>query len=282
MTATVVDPDFRLETYDLSQGSIGTFLGSAESAVFSPDGRVVFSSPMSGQMDLWVSEPDGSNLRQLTSDSSDERGIAVSHDGSRIYFSSNRSGKLHVWAMNKDGTNPRQLTNEIGGYPIAVSPNDGSVFYKSHIDDTVRRVSEDGSKGEPVISNFLWYPFALSADAGLIAHLEKSDSALNISLTDLTGTKLRNLRLGIDKGNIKALQWSADAGSIYFLHTGLAEGRGAIYKIPADGNAAEKLLDVNLGHFVLGQGFAVSNDGQRFAISSGKWKHDLVLIDFYD
>jgi tricorn protease len=61
--------------------------------------------------DLYVTQADGGNRRQLTADSARDRGPAWSPDGRRIAFFSDRSGSYEIWTVNPDGTNLRQLTH---------------------------------------------------------------------------------------------------------------------------------------------------------------------------
>jgi Tol biopolymer transport system component len=60
------------------------------------------------QEDIFVSNPDGSDMRQLTNDPARDRFPTWSPDGRLIAFYSNRSGKFLIWTMNSDGTGLRQ------------------------------------------------------------------------------------------------------------------------------------------------------------------------------
>ena len=55
---------------------------------------------------------DGSNVRQLTSDTFTDDGPAWSPDGERIVFFSNRGGPSDLWLVSADGSNLAQLTND--------------------------------------------------------------------------------------------------------------------------------------------------------------------------
>jgi eukaryotic-like serine/threonine-protein kinase len=85
----------------------------------SPDGQWLafysvgrpHASPGGLWEDLYVSRRDGTERRQITSDSARDRGPAWSPDGRKIAFFSDRSGSYEIWTINPDGTNLRQLTH---------------------------------------------------------------------------------------------------------------------------------------------------------------------------
>ena len=54
---------------------------------------------------------DGSNLRRLTDDPSDDFFPSFSPDGRHIAFASERDGNLEIYVMGFDGSNPRRLTD---------------------------------------------------------------------------------------------------------------------------------------------------------------------------
>ena len=91
----------------------------------SPDGEwVAFYSLVQPEGHLYVAHPDGTGLRQVTSDSAIDRLPRWSPDGKWIGCFSNRSGRLEVWKIRPDGSDLQQLTEDGAGY-IAWSP-DGS------------------------------------------------------------------------------------------------------------------------------------------------------------
>jgi Tol biopolymer transport system component len=78
----------------------------------SPDNqRLVFSSGI-GQEDLFLSDADGSKMRQLTNDAALDRRPTWSPDGRQIAFESTREGPYQIWIMNGDGSGLRQLTDD--------------------------------------------------------------------------------------------------------------------------------------------------------------------------
>ena len=75
------------------------------------DGKLVYGSNDGGSYDLYVSDADGSNRKQLTFDrDSNETQPAASPDGRYVVFVSDRSGEQGLYRINRDGTDLRSLT----------------------------------------------------------------------------------------------------------------------------------------------------------------------------
>jgi Tol biopolymer transport system component len=80
---------------------------------FSPDGRrVAFASDRSGNWEIWLSDPDGSNAVQLTSIGAVASGYPHwSPDGQQIAFHSNVDGQWEVYMVAAAGGKPRNLSS---------------------------------------------------------------------------------------------------------------------------------------------------------------------------
>jgi len=83
---------------------------------FSPDGRrVAFNSGRSGDPEIWVSDPDGSNAVALTSLGAQGAQETMcpnwSPDGQLIAFSSNAEGEFDIYTVPAAGGKPRRLTS---------------------------------------------------------------------------------------------------------------------------------------------------------------------------
>jgi len=93
--------------------------------------RLIYSSTASGNRDLWIMQPDGSEQRQLTVDPAIDSTPSVTSDSRYIVFLSNRTGTFQVWRMNIDGSNQIRLTDGTGkNYPV-ISPDGKWVVYNS-------------------------------------------------------------------------------------------------------------------------------------------------------
>ncbi len=78
----------------------------------SPDGSIiVFSSPRSGQGDIYRINADGSESHRLTTDPSFDTDPIFSPDGSSIAFTRETDGCRHAWLMAPDGTDQKQITS---------------------------------------------------------------------------------------------------------------------------------------------------------------------------
>ena len=99
----------------------------------SPDGRrLAFISVRSGEPEVWISDPDGSNSVQLTSlGARDTTWPDWSPDGKQIVFSSTSQGEFDIYVVPVEGGKPRRLTSDAA---IDIHPTfsrDGQSIYFS-------------------------------------------------------------------------------------------------------------------------------------------------------
>lgn len=67
-----------------------------------------------GHLEVFTSKPDGSDLRQLTSNGAYNAESTVSPDGKTIIFTSTRDGDIDLYTMDLAGGNVRRITNRMG------------------------------------------------------------------------------------------------------------------------------------------------------------------------
>ena len=63
--------------------------------------------------DIFIANPDGSNLKQLTSAPGYDAETTISRQG-KLVFTSMRDGDLDIYTMDRTGKNVKRLTNELG------------------------------------------------------------------------------------------------------------------------------------------------------------------------
>ena len=124
---------------------------------WSPDGsRLSVASDQNGNYDIYLIDPDGRNLQQLTFTQADERSPAWSPDGTRIAFESNRVGNWEIYVMNRDGSNVQRLTDDPGGeLAPAWSPDGTMLAFQTKRDGNweIYIMSADGSNLIRVTNN---------------------------------------------------------------------------------------------------------------------------------
>jgi TolB protein len=105
---------------------------------YSPDGSsIVFASNLSGSMNIYTMNADGTDVRQVTLTSNCYNGGPFfSPDGNSIIFRADREKQhyLQIYTINKDGTNEIQLTdnNDVNWAPYWY-PNGNVIAYTTSV-----------------------------------------------------------------------------------------------------------------------------------------------------
>src|SRR5689334_3755778 len=154
----------------LPTGNIGFYASAGSNLSGAPDGGVVFVSNEGGNADIWVTDPDGSNRKQLTSNGANNFAPVVSADGRYIVFMWARDGRRNLWRMNLDGSNPVRLTSGLADCYPSLTPDSRWVVYTTFEGPKPQlwKLSIDG--GTPVrITDHIATMAAVSLDGRFIA-----------------------------------------------------------------------------------------------------------------
>ena len=120
------------------------------------DGKIVFTSLRSGDLEIWTMDKNGKNLKQLTTTLGYDGGPFWSWDGKLIVYRAHhpetdkektdysallkedmiRPTKLDLWVMDENGNNKRRVTNfNKASFAPFVFPNNQRSIFSSNIDD---------------------------------------------------------------------------------------------------------------------------------------------------
>jgi eukaryotic-like serine/threonine-protein kinase len=245
---------------------------------WTPDGQILFARNTSGQVDLWITNADGSGQRQITRDSSFDYEPAVTPDGKYIVWTSNRSGLPHIWRMNIDGSDARALTTGDtfdDGNP-SITPDGKWVIYNSWRTGkwAAWRVSIDGGEPQMLLNSFAGIgAVAPDGQTVLSAYLDERDrsSAFRAALIPVSGGEpVKIFDMDIPRNFASAgTGWAADGKSIFYV------SERNVYSLPVSGGKPRAVTDFKTQTLF---DLALSFDGRRFALSRGEVINDIVLI----
>lgn len=111
-------------------------------------GKIVFETDRDGNAEIYVMNPDGSGLTNLTNHPGNDGTPSLSHNGRKIAFSSDRDGNLEIYTMNSDGSEQTRLTfNGARDNQPNWSPHGKKIAFTSFRDDNleVYVMNADGS-----------------------------------------------------------------------------------------------------------------------------------------
>jgi Tol biopolymer transport system component len=120
---------------------------------FSPDGRrVAFAGTRSGDWEIWVSDPDGSNAVQLTHLGAQATGVPKwSPDGQWITFASDAEGQFEIFVIPAAGGKPRRLTFDTAFEHVPSFSRDGKwIYFSSNRSGTYQVWKMPAAGGEAV------------------------------------------------------------------------------------------------------------------------------------
>ena len=261
-------------------GNIGAFSSLGNSLAWTVDGRIIFASAEGNEINLWISDANGSNRHALTTNSGINVSPVVSSDGRYIVFSSTRNGQANIWRMTTEGNSPRQLTHGLSDSHPAISPDGQWVVY-STLDSgrpTLWKVPIDGGQPAQITNRAATNPM-ISPDGKLLAFLftESTDpltpaNRIAIMLFD-GGEPLRTFDFQPATTVVTKAKWSNDGKAI--IYTTNTNNVTNIWAQPVDGGAPKQVTDFKELYMT---GFAWSRDGKQLAVSRSNYSRDAVII----
>lgn len=243
---------------------------------FAPDGKIIYTSPRSGNVDLWQLAPNGEQT-QLTKNAGDWNGRPqITPDGLSIVFVSTRSGSRQLWRMDADGGNPRQLTNGYSADTPSISPDGKEVYFSLFNGEKtfLARVPADGGDAEALTRMTMDNFNPVVSPDGKLVLFGYYDTASNTPwksglIKAETGevVKVFDIFLG------GPAAWTADSRSIVYSH----QNNSNLFRIAIDGDTKpEQITGFESGTI---RAFAYSPDFKQIAVSRGNATNEAVLLE---
>jgi TolB protein len=218
------------------------------------DGRcqIAFFSTRSGNPNLWLMDPDGSNTIQLTFNQYGDFAFDWSPDGSELVFVSERDGDMEIFIMNADGTNIRQLTSNetVDWFPKWSPLGDSIAFYSNVTGDHQMYVMDlEGNNVQQVTTDYgifndyeyVWPKVGWSPDGEQIAFISDRDGDREIYIMNSDGTNVRQLTFNEVLDQFP--DWSPSGNQIVFESDRF--GDIEIFVIDTDGSNLRQLTSNN-------------------------------------
>ncbi len=250
------------------------------------DGRILFSSNLSGNREIWIMNADGSGRQQLTRNRNANMSPSMSLDGRYIVFlSDTMEWDSHVFRMDADGKNPKQLTHGQSDRFPRVSPDGKWVYFTQILEQggpsRLCKVSIDG--GEPTV--------LATGEGRIILHDVSSNGSILYGDNGRGDSKgLRRLKIMGPSDQVASktlqfdasttlglMQWSADGRYVTFQERKKNTNFDVIGGMSISGKKLAKPL-VTFTYPIRNGSFAWSKDGKRLAYARGTTTSEAILI----
>ena len=181
--------------------------------------KIVFHSNRDGDFEVFVMNPDGSNVVQLTDNDVDDYWPVVSPDGTKIAFWTGRDGNQEIYVMAVDGSSPTRVTTSGAADRQPAWSSDGErIAFHRVVNGTkeIYTIKVDGTGINRLTNNtFDDSEPAWSPDGLLIAFMTNRDGNNEIyTMNASDGSNPRNVTN--NPGRDGKPDWSPDGSRILF------------------------------------------------------------------
>lgn len=234
----------------------------------SSDGRtILFESDRTGNSEIYTMNVDGTNIKQLTFNDSNDDSPAWSSDGKLIAFASVRDGDSEIYVMDRNGQNQKRLTKSAGDDSHPKFSSDGSRIIFNSARTTgdlslewgkqtheIFSMKIDGSDIEQLTRNKTVTTYAaFSADGKKIIFRKVTDrpgfnwdlsiNARNSEVFILDIASGQQVNLSNSPAYDGWPVWTPDGRIVFASNRNGIPSRSALYIVNADGTGLKQITD---------------------------------------
>jgi Tol biopolymer transport system component len=235
------------------------------------DGRILFTTPVRGEQQIWVMDADGSNRRAITTDGS-SAWPSPSPDGSFVAFSGVRGEQRGIWRMNPDGTDQRFVAAVPNASYLDVTPDGRWITFTTDQEGppSLWRVASSGGTAARLVERLDRASLSPLGDraVGVLSRGSRYGVAV---LSVVGGEPIWVPSDGSAATGLGIFQWAPDGKGVYFT---TAERTNLwFYRF----GASAQVKVTNFTDATVYNG-AISRDGRSMLVTRGVQTSDAFLI----
>ena len=269
-----VSPDPKPENAKQIMPASGDTWGIA----WTPDGRIVYSSDQTGDIEIWIMDADGGNARALTNDRSPKLVPTVSRDGRYIVYTSTPNGGELV-RVDITGGNPLVLTKSTGADNANISPDSKWVIYSAFVDGRpkVLRVPIDGGDAQILTTGVNATEPRYSNDGTRFNCFLLDEKSLlwnKVAIYPAEGGEpIKTLNVPGVTNATRGAAWTPDDKNVVVI---IAPGeKQNLWQVPVDGGSGKQITDFDVPGIARRE---YSPDGKRIAIVRAEGFGNAIMI----
>ncbi len=256
---------------------IASETGGLHDIAWTNNGSIVYVSHAANGSSIWMWNPSASIPRQLTGDTRNVHGLAVSPDGRYLVLSSDRSGTFNLWRVEMSGGELVRLSDGEDVSP-RFSPDGRWIVFQRGFPTGARiwRVPSGGGEAVPLTQTRGQRP-DVSPDGNLIAY-HTLDSELETSpwvfgaMAFEGGPLIKRFSFPSTVMD-RMVRWVPGGGGLAYLDTN--GGVSNVWVQPLDGGRPRQLSNFKSERIY---SFEWSPDGRWLAAVRGSETSDVVLM----
>jgi serine/threonine protein kinase/Tol biopolymer transport system component len=241
--------------------------------IWTPDGRIVFTSEQGPVVELWISKADGTDAHSLTPGFQVAVQPAITPDGKTLFFVGGKGGAINIWKVSTDGGAIAQVTHGDFEFRPQVTPDGQNLLYVAFQGPRLVVMQMPVAGGEAterpqtdVVGNYL-----LSPDGKLAAYssLARNPTREQVNIASASGGK-PVLTMDFSHDNFV---WTWDSRALSYIRA--QNGVWNIWEQPIDGKPAKQVTNFTSDQIFW---FAWSPDGSKLALSRGAAHSDVIVL----